>query len=136
MLAQAISSTRQQTAKQDAQAVAIVLLHGGDAGACGHNVNVLLRQPSLQARHPVGGHTAVGHQPHSEAHAVKPRADMPLIDARQASQAANHAQPGRKSGAGENPYLGTAAPVAAVHTDVRRIAAQRLAEKIPAGRCR
>ena len=54
-LAQAISSTRPQTAKQNLQAAAVLLLHHADAGAGRHDGDRLLRQHADDVGHPVGG---------------------------------------------------------------------------------
>ena len=117
-------------AEQDAQAAAVLLAHDADAGAGRDHRDRLLRQVLDHAGHPVGRVAGIVLQPlpqdagQPRAHAVRRRVRL---------QPADHAQPRRHRLAQQRRLAGDQRLLVQRDPQVRRIAAQRLAEEAGAG---
>ena len=61
--AQAIRSTSVQMAKEDAEAVAVSVPHGADAGCGRSNFDPLAGQLTFELRQIIGHHGSVAHEP-------------------------------------------------------------------------
>ena len=117
-------------AEQDAQAAAVLLAHDADAGAGRDDRDRLLRQILDHAGHPVGRVAGIVLQPLAQD-AGQPRAHA--VGRRVRLQPADHAQPRRHRLAQQRRLAGDQRLLVQRDPQVRRIAAQRLAEEAGAG---